>query len=156
MMAVEIVAENVRWPASRRARQAAQEAKRLRLAHANALIEIIAGHGRRFFYSRTHDRVASMTLDDGGRVYYVDDYSGRRVYTSKPGSWDGMGFSHGGTLKDLVERLRDYISKGRLLPRWVIGISRPNGSNTWGYDNESMAKVRELAYALPIMESDPE
>lgn len=130
-----------------------------RLEHANTLIRIISEHGRRFFMHTPKNgetRIARLELR-GGKVYFVDDYSQKSVYTHKtaiPSRWKG--FTHGGTLRSLVEDMRDYIVKGRPIPRWKIVI-RQLGSeglenNVWGYDEKSAEKVRELAYALPIVE----
>src|SRR3546814_18480004 len=76
-----------------------------RLTQANELIGLISSCGRRFFYNKTHDRIARLELCKRGRVYFVDDYTGKRIYTHRTGitsRWHG--FSHGGPLRSLVER----------------------------------------------------
>lgn len=40
-----------------------------RVAAVNCAIQIIADHGRRFFYSDTHDRYARIEVDQRGRVW---------------------------------------------------------------------------------------
>jgi hypothetical protein len=126
-----------------------------RLAHANQLIEIMASHGRRFFFDARKQRAASLILSESGHVYFVDDYTGKAVYTHKTGytnKW--RGFSHGGTLRTLVEMMRDYVTKGVQIPFTYIGLERSfTVGNIWGYDEESMQKVREQAALLPIIAS---
>jgi hypothetical protein len=130
--------------------------KQERLENANELIRIIGSHGRRFFYSKERDTFARLELRNG-RVWWVDDYRGGEVYTHRTGlhnSW--RGFSHGGTLRSLVEDMRDYITSGRKIERWKIVIRQLNSkgleNNIWGYSEEDATTVRERAYTLPIIE----
>ena len=130
--------------------------KAARAEHANALIKIIGARGRRFFYSKKHDRYARMVVDPRGKVWFIDDYRESRIYTHKPGCWNGMGFSHGGTMKSLVEALRDYIARAVPIPRWHVGPERSwSGGNVWGYPAEDMDIVREEAFKLPCMAEKP-
>lgn len=137
--------------------------KQIRLEHANALIQIISQHGRKFFRTNRHsaagvagtDRVAQLILRNG-HVYLIDECSGKAVYTHKTGfSNDWRGFTHGGTLRSLVEDMRDYITKGIPVPRWKIVIQQLGydtlEKNIWGYDLASAIAVREAAYQLPIV-----
>lgn len=128
-----------------------------RAQHANQLIRSIASHGRRFFYHAAADRYARIELDSRGRVWFIDDYTQKRVYTHDTrGRW--RGFTHGGTLRSLVERLRDYITTGWQLPRGVIAPPYLGGNandNVWGYDREAATAVRAAAFALPIMAPEP-
>lgn len=158
-------------PCTRRP-NARQRARLERLAHANALIGIIATHGRRFFWhGGVHvwdpaaqasvlvpaDRTARLELRRG-RVYFIDDYTDKPVYTHPTrfgNRW--RGFSHGGTLRALVEDMRDYVTNGTPIARWKIVIQQLNSpgleDNVWGYDAQAAAQVREQAYALPIVEA---
>jgi hypothetical protein len=123
--------------------------KKERAEHANTLINLIAAHGRRFFYNKEHNRVAKMYLDARGRVWFVDDYRETHIYTHWNGSW--RGFSHGGTLRDLTIQLRDYIRTGELIHHGVIAPSRFDPDrNIWGYSFESAEKLRELTRNLPM------
>lgn len=126
------------------------ERKPDRLAQANALIAVIASNGRRFF--RHKDRIAHMELR-AGRIYFVDDFSGKAIYTHKTSFGNRWrGFSHGGTMRSLVEHLRDYITTGQLLPRWIIAppySSQPG--DIWGY-GAAAESVRSEAWALPMFE----
>lgn len=125
-----------------------------RLEHANQLVQVIARHGRRFFYCHTKDSVAHFSIDSGGRVLFHDDYTGKAIYTPKKGCWKSMGFSHGGTLQSLAQDIAEYISRGKLLRRWIIGPERMAGGNIWGYEQEAMAACRAEAFALPIFEAE--
>ena len=129
-------------------RERDKAAKLERLAHANALIQVISKHGRRFFYCKSTDRVASLTLDAFGRVIYHDDFTGKAVYTPYSGRWSG--FSHGGTLRSLIELMARYVARGIPLGRWVIGPVINPGRNIWGYPAEAMDACRAEAYALPM------
>lgn len=124
-----------------------------RVEHANALIQVIAAHGRRFFYCESKDRTAHIELDARGRVRFIDDYTGKPIYTHYRYDW--RGFSNGGTLRSLVEDMRDYIMCGDYIPRWKIAIPRNDGSNIWGYSKEAAEAVRVAAFSLPIMARDP-
>lgn len=145
--------------------------RQARLEHANALIRIIGGHGRRFFWyggskvwdpeTKTSkfvpaDRYAYFEIRNG-RVYFIDDYTCKATYLAKTGfrnSW--RNFSHGGTLRALVEDMYEYIVKGTPVPRWKIVIQQLGceglEGNIWGYEAAAAQAVREAAYALPIIE----
>lgn len=140
--------------------------KQARLEHANALIEIIASHGRRFFWHKGSSRVAGDASSSAGRVakltllrgrvYHIDEYSGKAIYTHRAGFGnDWRGFSHGGTLRSLVEDMRDYIMTGTPIARETIVIrqlaSKGLEGNIWGYDVAAATAVREAAYKLPII-----
>ncbi len=113
-----------------------------RLDIANGLLETIATFGRRFF---SHDgRVARLELDHRGRVWFHDHYTGLRIYTHYAGRW--RGFTSGGTMRSLIENLRDYIKRGERLHPMVFG-PWPDwfcGGDLWGYGDD-MEKVRTKA-----------
>lgn len=144
--------------------------KQERLEHANALLRIIGSYGRRFFWyggSNVYDektgkatfvpadRYAKFELRRG-YLYFIDEYSQKAIYLHKTGfrnNW--RGFNQGGTMRSLVESIRDYITEGTPVPRWKIVIKQLGHTdlvdNIWGYKVEDATKVRELAYALPIL-----
>jgi hypothetical protein len=128
--------------------------KQQRVDLANELIRVISEHGRRFFYNKTADRIARLEIDERGRVWWIDDYKETRVYTHAAGfgnRWSG--FSHGGTLRSLVESMRDYIVTGRRIGRWRIATERSfTNGDIWDYGQEAAQAVRAEAFALPIME----
>jgi hypothetical protein len=107
--------------------------KRQRAEHVNQVIRVIADHGRRFFYSQAENRYASMEVDARGKVWFIDDYSGKRIFTHET-VWGGRwrGFSHGGTLRSLVEGFREYIRTGEPMHRGYLGPERFDDSNIWG------------------------
>lgn len=120
-----------------------------RLQHANDLIELISNYGRRFFFDQSSGRIAKLEIDPRGRIWFVDDYNGKAIYTHNKNSW--RGFSHGGTLRSLIEALRDYISRDVKLHREYIAPERMNpGSNIWGYSNETAKILREAAFQMPL------
>lgn len=126
--------------------------KRGRAARVNEAIQIISNHGRRFFYNSEHDRVAHIQVDDRGTVWFVDDYTGQRINTHKaPHSRVWKNFSHGGTLRALVEAFRDYILTGEAVSPHLLGpeTSWTNG-NVWGYEPQAMKNVRQQAGLLPV------
>ncbi|MBD9599356.1 hypothetical protein IB252_05875 [Pseudomonas sp. PDM10] len=125
--------------------------KRQRAEQVNQAIRIIADHGRRFFYSQSVNRYASMEVDARGKVWFIDDYSGKRVFTHET-VWGGRwrGFTHGGTLKDMVKAFRDYICTGEPLHPGYLGPERFNDSNIWGYDEAGMKAVRKQAGPLSV------
>lgn len=128
-------------------------AKKARAAEVNQVIGIIASHGRRFFFSQSNQRYARVEVDGRGKVWFFDDYSGKRIYTH-PTTWGNKwrGFTHGGTLRALVEAFRDYICTGKPLNPFILGPERNNLSlgNIWGYEPKQMLAVREQAGALPV------
>jgi hypothetical protein len=121
-----------------------------RLAAANELIAVIASCGRHFF--RHGDRITRLVLDARGRVWLVDRYTRREVYTHYRGRWKQ--FSEGGTLQDLVCHLRDFVTKGKPVPARVFGPWDerfiPDG-DLWGYGREAMQTVRDAAARLVVI-----
>jgi hypothetical protein len=134
---------------------AAQDAKHLRVIEANRVITAISMHGRRFFYTgpgvnpsrakaSPDGRIARFEKDARGALWFRDDYTWKPIYVAwDRGQWKG--WSHGGTLRDLVRALRDYIRTGTPIrpgwfgpwPDWVCE------GDLWGYGAEAMAAVRE-------------
>jgi len=121
--------------------------KQERVLKVNELIKVIADHGRRFFYSTKNNRYASIEIDTRGKIWWVDDYTGKRIYTHYRYGW--RGFSHGGTLKSLVEAFRDYISRNKPINLRYFGPWPEYYCNgdLWGYGDD-MQKVRDKACEL--------
>lgn len=127
-----------------------------RVEHANELIRMIGSHGRRFFWSSKHQRFARLELDARGRVWFVDDHTGTRVFTHRTnGRWSG--FTHGGTLRSLVDDMRDYIMLCRPIPHWRIAPEQMGDptKDIWGYGLEAAEALRTEAFNLPIIEREP-
>ena len=125
--------------------------KQQRTEQVNQVIRIIGNHGRHFFLNQKANRYACMEVDQRGKIWFIDDFSSRRIFIHKT-NWGGRwrGFSHGGTLRSLIERFRDYIRTGEPLHPGYLGPERFDDCNIWGYDIEGMRAVREQAGALPV------
>lgn len=128
------------------------------MAAANALLRAIASTGRRFFWYRdergtpVEERVGQFVkLDDSWRLWFVDAYSQTPVYLHQP-SWRGWrGFTNGGTMKRLIEHLRDFIRHGTPVPASEFG-PWPDfvcGGDLWGYGAD-MEKIRAQAAVLGV------
>lgn len=118
-----------------------------RLDKANEFIKVIASCGRRFFHHQGF--VSSFELSDTKRVFFIDYYTKKRIYTHRSYcSW--RGFTSGGTLKGLVESLRDYIKKGQALRLSYFTPDCGNGlRNPWGYGDD-LKIVHDAAERLGI------
>jgi hypothetical protein len=113
-----------------------------RCDRANRLVEAVASTGRRFF--RHDDRVGRFEVDARGHIWFVDAYSGRRVYTHYGHKW--RGFSDGGTLRDFIEQLRDFIAKGERMEAWYFEqIVRPGNFLGYGPDADAVHRVAREA-----------
>jgi hypothetical protein len=124
--------------------------KSSRIAEANEVILHVSTFGRRFFYSARFCRVAFFEMTAGGRVRFVDDFTGFRVNPFHDGRWKN--FSHGGTLKCLVEALADYIEKGKAIRPGHFGPwTELFGRDLWGYGIEEMDKVRAAIEQSPCV-----
>lgn len=122
-----------------------------RIDQCNELIRLIASTGRKFF-SDKNGYVSTLELGKRGRVLFVDYYTRRRIDTHAQ-KWTG--FTSGGTLRDLVERMRNYVKKGEKLPLSVIGcFYRADGSNVWGYPADELEALRIEVAKLPMFEVD--
>ena len=121
--------------------------KQERLASANEFIKVIASCGRKFFEHEGF--VSTLELSPTGRVFFVDYYTKKRIYTHrKYCNWDG--FTSGGTMKRLIESLRDFITKGYTLIAKYFEPVYPNGAkNSWGYGDDILI-VRDAAVRLGI------
>lgn len=113
-----------------------------RLSDANAVIREVGMRGRRFFYSDKHDRFSRFEIDRGGRLRFFDHYSGKSIAVIKHCRW--RGFTGGGTLRALVERLARYIREGMPIPSRHFG-PWPDyvcDGDLWGYGLDQMAELR--------------
>jgi hypothetical protein len=114
-----------------------------RIKKANEFIEVVASCGRKFF--RYENRVAYFFTDPRGRLWFRDAYTYKAIYVCYKYDW--RGFSNGGTLRALIQSLRDYIRFGK--PIW-LGYFDPmrNGECYWAYGHGNMAIVRDAAERL--------
>lgn len=114
--------------------------KEQRLDAINKLIQFISERGRRFFYSGSKDKVASMILK-GNRIYFVDHRTGKEVYAYEGFSHNG--FSHGGTMWALVCDFSYFIRTGKS----SNGKHGYGGlySGDWGHSAEIQQEIIEYA-----------
>ena len=99
--------------------EARKQAKQDRLAVANRILRTIGNHGRLFFSNYSDGasagepkRYAEFFVAPSGRLKYRDrGRLAKEVDIAHHGRW--AGFTHGGTLRQVVEHLRDYIIHGR-------------------------------------------
>lgn len=84
-----------------------RDEKNKRLNSANQLLDVISRCGRNFF--RYKDHTAYFELSQSGKVFFIDSYTKKRIYTHSKFRWNG--FTNGGTLRRFIESLRDYIVK---------------------------------------------
>jgi len=120
-----------------------------RVDDANKLIKLIATHGRKFFFHKGDN--SKFELDKRGKVWFVDSHTKRRIYTHYNGYW--RGFSQGGTLRDLVCAIRNYIVTGEQMPiGWICPVRfNPDNGNIWGYDPGEAALLVQACSKLDIM-----
>lgn len=125
----------------------ARAARVERLKDVNLLIKIISSHGRRFFWNEKDQRLARMEMDDRGRLWWIDDYRGARVSIEKIGGYEHrwQGFSHGGTLKSLVQDMRDYVKRDQIISSWKIA------PDCWGYSPEAAKATQDAVAAVPCI-----
>lgn len=123
--------------------------RKARTEHANELINLIAAHGRRFFYCKSTGKTAHFSLIKN-RVYFNDDYTGKAIMIRQTKDWKG--FSHGGTLRALIEKIAEYIRTGnQIYIGWIGPETSFTNGNIWGYTEEEMTKTRTEALKLSII-----
>lgn len=122
--------------------------QQLRLENVNEFIQIIAGCGRKFF---SHGgAVSTMETDERSRVWFIDYYTGQRIYTHYKHEW--RGFTSGGTMRRLVEFFRDHIKKGaHMNPRYFEVNEVWCSGHPWGYPHEDLAMLDCEARRLGII-----
>lgn len=127
-----------------------------RLEAANEFIKVIASCGRNFFSENSDMRnkkdkpfTSFMEVDARGKVWFTDYYTRKRIYTHYRYDWNG--FTSGGTLRDIVICLRNFIKKGSQMraayfePREIFG----DMEHPWGYGGD-LRTVKEAAVRLGI------
>lgn len=110
--------------------------KQKRLEEANKLIESIANYGCKFFSGPVGNGL--LHIRHNGHVSFVDAKTFNSIDTHEH-EW--VGFSHGGTLRVLIEYLRDYINDDVKFSIESICTLRRDGSNIWGYDRLEAEKL---------------
>jgi hypothetical protein len=133
-----------------------------RLDVANQILQICGKYGRRFFlHNGTVSRFEYMDprpnpkfvpLNPSGarhkHLRFIDSYSKKAIFVGyRRGRWNG--FTQGGTLRDLVKNLADFIVKGEPI-RQQFGPWHPDvcGGDLWGYGDDMKQVRREIFLAL--------
>ena len=127
-----------------------------RLIVANKALEVISSHGRRFFYNGTFDRISTFELIpskllDEPSLAIRDDYRGTLIPVSAS-DWREFGWSHGGTLKELVLEFSQFVLTGKKVRSGWIGMRRYDGSYIWGYSADEVKATLEGLIPLDILE----
>lgn len=113
-----------------------------RCQQANKVIAIVARHGWRFFHSAIHERNARFGFDKHWQLWYLDEYTGMKIYPFEKGRW--IGFTNGGTMRrssggdmrDFVARLAQYIMTGDQIEQYWFPIE--NDESRWAYGQDVM------------------
>lgn len=120
--------------------------KSQRLQIANEIIRMIGSCGRTFF--NYQDTISFFELIEG-RLWFCDSYSKKQIYVAYRGKW--RGFTNGGTMRSLIENLRDFITHRAPIkayfgpwPDWICE------GDLWGYGKETMETLR--ADLQPLLE----
>lgn len=123
--------------------------KRQRATRVNNLLKEMSFRGCHLLSTEVQ---AAFDVDDRGRVWYTDSYTGKRIYTHYSGSWKD--FSLNKASEKFVRELRDHISKGKVLDKNFFDalMKTPNFHQdlTWGYSEEDLASTRRTARKLFI------
>lgn len=125
--------------------------KQERLEAVNQLMKEIGSRSHRSFYNATHNRYAEMVIENH-RIYFVDDYTGKKVYAYNTVQNNRKGFSHGGTFWALVNDFREFIATGTCTDgnNGYGGLYCPH----WGYPKEDMIAIRKLALQVGYLKGN--
>lgn len=117
--------------------------KQERLELVNKVIAEIAKHGRKFFAHK--ERVCRLELDKQGRIYFIEAYSGSRIYTHYRGDW--RKFEHGGTMRNLVQKFVEFVQTGKPnINLCHLGYNPyDDWMNGWGYPPEELETTWQVA-----------
>lgn len=115
-----------------------------RITIVNKIIQLIASLDRKFF---EYDGNISHIFNVNDDLYMRNEYNGfDMLLTKKHPEYQPKGWTHGGTIWGLTKDFREFILTGEK----TNGNSGYGGlySIHWGYESESMDKIRELATEL--------
>lgn len=117
-----------------------------RIDDANYFLFQVSLFGRRFFYSERHNRVARFEQTIDGKLWFRDDHTGKLCYTAYKYRWKN--FSHGGTMRRLVDDLVLWIRLGVPIPAGHLGPWPDHlcEGDLWGYGYEAMRDLRNSVY----------
>jgi elongation factor P hydroxylase len=120
-----------------------------RMNKINELIKLISNTDRRFFYSKTKDKIGKF-IEGKTVVYYIDSYSQEKVHLNN--ICKDSGFSHGGTLWGLIHDFKHWILTGKYSngKNGYGGLYSPN----WGYTKEGMELVRNKGEEIGFLKTE--
>lgn len=119
-----------------------QISRKERVNAVNNIIKEISIRGRKFFTN--NNNVAEIV--DNGRIYYKAEYGKTKmICLSIPEYRTPKGWFHGGTLLQLVKEFSWYIKYGE--SREYSALKSPH----WGYPEEDMTSIRNLAIELGFL-----
>jgi hypothetical protein len=124
------------------------KARQVRIEIVNTIIEEIANRSRGFFKGK--NITAHFVYDETKkRLYYVDQYSEKRIYMHFPEYRKPRGFTNGGTMWGLVKDFKLFIMKGEYSngKNGYGGLYCPH----WGYSEEDMIALRNKAIELEYL-----
>ena len=123
--------------------------KNKRIINANKFLEVAAKCGRCFF---EHEGFVSyFGTYRNGRVYFVDYFTNKKICIDTPTkNWDG--FTSGGTLKEFINALGEYIRLGEKLNlSYFTDKGFMGDKHIWGYGDD-LEKLYRAAEELEIAE----
>lgn len=112
---------------------------------ANAVINAMAAHGPRMFYSEVYERTGKLGLDKQGSVWYVDCRTGMKLYPFDP--FPAKGFTDTKDAHALVQNLARFIDTGAQVPF-------SHFSHDWGY-GEAWEAVKKEVVKTKAVKKEP-
>lgn len=127
------------------------ETKEERILIINELIKVIALNGRKFFSNKLDNDIAYVFFKNG-RIYMYSEYTKTNMCLNTKYGYPPKKWHHGGTLWALTRDFKEFIQKGGYTNHnnGYGGLYCPH----WGYDDESMNRVREKALELGYLEEN--
>jgi hypothetical protein len=129
-----------------------------RLGTANEFIKVISSCGRKFLSSHSDKSnvssepfVSTFTYDKYGDIWFTDYYTKKQINVSdKNSNWNG--FTSGGGLKNFIQALHGFILGDNHIRKSYFEISEAYPNHFWGYDKESLDKVKNKGIELSIVQ----
>lgn len=126
-----------------------------RVEDVNKVIKLIGDHGRRFFYypaytGAEHGTYSYFAFAKQHLLMFVDGRTLNAINPENTGRWER--FSHGGTLREMVVALAQYVNTGEPIPIDYICTPRrdPANGNIWGYPDTAAESLRAAVMQLPV------
>lgn len=115
----------------------------------NEIIKEISSRGRKFF---SYENKVAYVFIKKNNLYFKDPYSGCDILLNKKHNRKPYNFTSVGTLWGLINDLKDYVFTGV----YSNGNSGYNGlfSTYWGYPEEDMEAIRNLAKTLGYLKKN--